>query len=403
MPKLRFPEFRDPQGWKKTPLATVLSEQRLKSDGQSEVHSVSLAKGIVPQIEHLGRSFAASNTSHYSLVRPWDIVYTRSPLALFKLGIVKQHRNARNAIVSPLYGIFSPINQYVGELIEAYFASPSRNLRFIGPLAQKGAKNTIQISNDRFLSGKIYLPVDEKEQRKIAECLTSLDDVITAQARKVEALKAHKRGLMQQLFPREGETVPRLRFTEFCDAPEWQNQRLATLIQLMSGVHLSPDQYSTDGEVPYFTGPSDYTNEFSDVTKWTSDTKSSARADDTLVTVKGSGVGELWYLAIPVVAMGRQLMAVRSNGFVSRFMFYLLQTKRARFEDLASGNLIPGLSRGDILDLSATFPILKEQKRIADCLSSLDDKIVAETKRLGTLRTHKTGLMQQLFPLPGVE
>ena len=80
----------------------------MKSDGRSEVHSVSLVKGIVSQIEHLGRSFAASDTTHYNLVRPFDIVYTRSPLAIYKLGIVKQHKATGNAIVSPLYGCSGP-------------------------------------------------------------------------------------------------------------------------------------------------------------------------------------------------------------------------------------------------------------------------------------------------------
>ena len=68
---------------------------------------------------------------------------------------------------------------------------------------------------------------------------------------------------MQQLFPREGETQPRLRFPEFQNAGEWEPQRLSELIDLISGMHLSPDDYSTVGEVPYFTGPSDFANDLS--------------------------------------------------------------------------------------------------------------------------------------------
>jgi type I restriction enzyme, S subunit len=119
-----------------------------------------------------------------------------------------------------------------------------------------------------------------------------------------------------------------------------------------------------------------------------------------LITVKGSGVGELWYLEMASVAMGRQLMAVRAKCCSSRFIFQLLLTKRTRFEDLAAGNLIPGLARGDILDLLAMIPEVDEQNQIADCLASLDARIVAELEKLDQLKTYKKGLMQQLFPSP---
>ncbi len=235
VPKLRFPAFRKTKGWRIATLASVLTEERLTSDGKSEVHSVSLTKGVVPQIEHMGRSFSASDTSHYSLVRPFDVIYTKSPLAIFKLGIVKQHRGPHNAIVSPLYGVFTPVNRYVGQLIEAYFDSPSRSMNYLDPLCQKGAKNTIQISNNRFLSGEICLPSEPAEQQKIASFLTSLDELIAEQSRKVDSLREHKRGLMQQLFPREGETQPRLRFPEFQDSGDWEEKRLDQLVDFQSG------------------------------------------------------------------------------------------------------------------------------------------------------------------------
>ena len=236
------------------------------------------------------------------------------------------------------------------------------------------------------------------EQQKIADCLGSLDELIAAQARKVDALKTHKKGLMQQLFPREGETQPRLRFPEFQNAGEWEVKRMSSEVHLISGTHLSPDQYSIAGEVPYFTGPSDFTNDIKSVTKWTKRSANMAAPDDTLITVKGSGVGEVWCSTLQGVALGRQLMAVRVKQGSSQFIFQVLLTKKTRFEDLGSGNLIPGLSRTDILDMETHFPSPVEQQRIADCLTSLDNLITAATEQLQTLQTHKKGLMQQLFP-----
>lgn len=266
-------------------------------------------------------------------------------------------------------------------------------------IAQKAGGTRTRLYLSKLRSFETLLPCTQ-EQRKIAECLTSLDELIAAQGRKVAALAAHKQGLMQQLFPREGETLPRLRFPEFRDEPEWEQRKLSSSIELISGVHLSPDQYSVDGEVPYFTGPSDFTNDPISVEKWTDKSEKTAKIGDTLITVKGSGVGALWYLTLPCVAMGRQLMAVRAIDCSSHYVHCFLATKQSRFEDLASGNLIPGLARGDILEMETPFPSVAEQQRIADCLSTLDTRVAAENEKLAALKTHKQGLMQQLFPAP---
>jgi type I restriction enzyme, S subunit len=204
-PKMRFPEFRKTRAWQETRLGDVLTEHKLKSDGQCQVHSVSVHKGLVNQIEHLGRSFAASDTSNYNLVRPYDIVYTKSPTGDFPYGIVKQSTIKHSAIVSPLYGVFTPTNISIGVIIDAYFESPSRANQYLAPIAKKGAKNTLQISNETFLSKGIFLPVDEAEQEKIAAFLTNQMELIYAQARKVDTLKALKKGLMQQFFTWSGD------------------------------------------------------------------------------------------------------------------------------------------------------------------------------------------------------
>ncbi|ABA56970.1 Restriction modification system DNA specificity domain [Nitrosococcus oceani ATCC 19707] len=195
--------------------------------------------------------------------------------------------------------------------------------------------------------------------------------------------------------------VPKLRFPEFRDAGEWEKVALSTQVELLSGLHLSPDGYTDTGDIPYFTGPSDYTNDLALVSKWTTRSANVGRAGDTLITVKGSGVGELLNLELDEVAMGRQLMAVRARTAHGEFIFHFLITQRLRLIALASGNLIPGLSRGDILSLKVPVPSHEEQQKIADCLSSLDALIAAQTEKLDALKTHKKGLMQQLFPRAG--
>lgn len=198
-PVLRFPGFTGE--WQEKPLSHFLHEHKTKSDGKCEVHSVSVTKGVINQVEYLGRSFAASDTSKYNLAKPGDIIYTKSPTGAFPYGIVKQNNNPYNVIVSPLYAVYTPVNQYVGYILDSYFESSVNTNNYLSSLIQKGAKNTIQISNDTFVSKSMCLPSDPAEQQKIAECLETLDNLIVAESKKVGFLKAHKKGLMQQLFP----------------------------------------------------------------------------------------------------------------------------------------------------------------------------------------------------------
>lgn len=250
-PKLRFPEFRDKAGWDEVTLSSVLTEHGEKNDGTSEVHSVSVHKGVINQVEHLGRSFASADRSKYHLVKPHDIIYTKSPTGDFPYGIVKQNKNPYNVIVSPLYGVFSPVNRHLGYILDTYFEAPIRTNNYLAPITQKGAKNTLQISNDTFLSKGLYLPDDETEHQKISECLITLDEVIGAESQKLGALKAHKKGLMQQLFPCEGEALPRLRFPEFHGNNSWAQKQLGEVGDVLMCKRIFASETNETGGVPF--------------------------------------------------------------------------------------------------------------------------------------------------------
>ena len=252
VPKRRFPGFSG--SWAYEPLSKVLKEHKLKNVNGRDVFSVSMEFGIVNQIELLGRSFAAADTSHYTIGRRFDVVYTKSPLKAFPFGIVKQSKFDGEVALSPLYGVFTPHNPHLGLMIEAYFESPSRANVFLSPLCQKGAKNTLQITNSTFLSGRLPLPTRSAEQQKVAECLSSVDKLMAAQARKVAALKTLKKGLMHQLFPREGETRPRLRFPEFQNTGDWVSDLLGNLFETASGGTPSrAEKAYWSGDVPWIT------------------------------------------------------------------------------------------------------------------------------------------------------
>lgn len=203
IPRLRFPKFNNTNKWGVKKLRDYLFEHKTKSDGKCQVYSVSVSKGVVNQIEYLGRSFSASDTSNYKLAKTFDVIYTKSPTGNFPFGIVKQSHIEHDVIVSPLYGVFSPKNPYIGYIIHSFFESPERTNNYLSPIVQKGAKNTIQISNDVFLSGNVCFPSDEEEQKEIALCLSSINEITNHYINIIDLLQQYKKGLMQQLFPKQ--------------------------------------------------------------------------------------------------------------------------------------------------------------------------------------------------------
>ena len=198
-------KFKDDDGvdypdWEKRKFADVLIEHKLKSTGKEEVHSVSVHKGVINQIEHLGRSFSAKDTSHYSRALPNDIIYTKSPTGDFPLGIIKQNHIRKDVIISPLYGVFTPETKELGYILHVYFESPINTSNYLSSIIQKGAKNTINITNTTFLSKKMLLPVSKEEQTKIANFLSAIDKNIVLVNNKIELTKAYKKGLLQKMF-----------------------------------------------------------------------------------------------------------------------------------------------------------------------------------------------------------
>ena len=408
VPKLRFPGFSNP--WAHEPLSKVLTEHKLKNTDGRDVFSVSMEYGIINQIELLGRSYAAADTSHYTVGRRYDVVYTKSPLKAFPFGIVKQCKFDGEVALSPLYGVFTPANPHLGLMIEAYFESPNRSKDFLSPLCQKGAKNTLQITNTTFLSGRLPLPTEPAEQQKIAECLSSVDELMAAQARKVDALKTHKKGLMQQLFPREGETQPHFRFPEFRGKVEWEMKTIGDIFETSAGG--TPERSKTEywnGSIPWVTTSLVDFNVISYAEEFITNEglkKSSAKMfpkNTVLVALIGQGKTRGKVALLDFEASTNQNCAgiLPTEAVIPNFAFLNLCGRYEEIRALSNTAGQGSLSQGLIRTLPFCYPKDKaEQQRIAACLSSLDDLITAETQKLEALKTHKKGLMQQLFPFP---
>ena len=186
--------------WKKKTLGDVLSERNERNTNLYQVFSVSVSQGIINQIDYLGRSFAAKDTSKYNVVHYGDLVYTKSPTGSFPYGIVKQSLNQENVAVSPLYGVYEPNSFAVGAYLHEYFMSEINTHNYLHPLIQKGAKNTINITNQRFLENCVLLPVNDDELSLISKLLCSLNKKRENHQSILQTYLKQKQYLLRQMF-----------------------------------------------------------------------------------------------------------------------------------------------------------------------------------------------------------
>jgi len=261
-----------------------------------------------------------------------------------------------------------------------------------------------QIKEFLFLS-----PTNPKEQQKIASCLSSLDDLITAHNQKLEVLKAHKKGLMQQLFPVEGEIVPKLRFKEFKDSGEWEEKMLGDVVTFSSGNTPSKDipEY-WGGDIPWISASSmhEIIIEKSDLNitpKALENGASMAKEGEILILVRGSMLFKRIPLSIAsrVVAFNQDVKTLRLKKDISNFflLYQLIASEPALLQKVSATGIGAGkIDTSELQQFQIRIPSISEQQKIASCLSSLDEMISAQGQKIEALKTHKKGLMQGLFP-----
>jgi len=236
----------------------------------------------------------------------------------------------------------------------------------------------------------VPIPENQKEQQKIAACLSSLDDVINAESKKLEVLKEHKKGLLQNLFPQEGETVPKLRFKEFEDSGEWEVKELGQICKMQAGKFVSASEIKenySDDLFPCYGG-----NGLRGYTK--SNTHSGKYS---LIGRQGALCGNVTLADGTFHATEHAVVVTPEKDVDTVWLYYML--RYLNLNQYATGQAQPGLSVTNLEKVELKIPkYIAEQQKIAACLSSLDDLINAQSQKIETLKLHKKGLLQGLFP-----
>ena len=384
VPALRFPEFQNAGEWEKKKLGEFLEESRVlgnKGDIARKITVKLWGKGVYEKNETIEGSI---NTQYYYR-KAGQFIYSKLDFLNQAFGIIPDYLDGYESTVDlPCFDIKENLHpifllEYVKQ--KGFYEKQGE--------AADGSRKAKRIHADIFLSFPIFTPVKE-EQQKIADCLSSIDDLITAQTQKLAALKAHKKGLMQQLFPAEGETVPKLRFPEFRDGGEWRVKAVSKLAKITTGNKDTQDKID-DGEFPFFVR----SQTIERINSYSFDGEAVLTAGD------GVGVGKIFHYLVGKFDFHQRVYCIfdfKDEIIGKYFYLYFSSHFYNRVMQLSAKNSVDSVRMAMIADMPIMVPKVEEQQKIADCLSSIDELITAQSQKIEALKCHKKGLMQQLFP-----
>jgi type I restriction enzyme S subunit len=385
VPELRFPEFKDTDGWKEKPLnelgklvnGLTYSPDDIREDGLLVLRSSNIQNG---QIVLDDKVYVRTDIKGANLSEQNDILICVRNGSKALIG--------KNAIIPegmPLstHGAFMTVfRSDTPNFVFQLFQTDEYDRQVAGDLG--ATINSINGSN--FLKYKFHVPTNPPEQQKIADCLSSLDDLITAESGKLETLKAHKKGLMQQLFPAEGETVPKLRFAEFRESGEWEEKTLSKLGTFTGGGTPSKAVGSYwDGEVPWISS-SDITEDSIFKINISRFITEEAIQDSATKKVPANSILLVSRVGVGKLAITKESLCTSQDftNFTPQadnliFLSYYLKAQSNLLLQFSQGMAIKGFTKEDISKLILFIPGIKEQQKIADCLSSLDNLIESQT------------------------
>jgi type I restriction enzyme S subunit len=408
-PRLRFQEFRASGRWTAVELRSVASFVTERVGSTACVpYTVTTGVGLVSQQEKLGRTIAGDSLKNYVVLGRDDFAYNKSATKAFEQGFIARYTGNQRAAVPK--SIFTCFRIDANVIEPAYldflfwFNLHGKWLRHFIAIGAR-AHGSLNVSDDDLMSLPVPVPAGStslKEQRRIADCLTSLDEVITAQDRKVKAVKAHKRGLMQQLFPRDGETVPRQRFPEFRNSQEWREQTVGSVCQSFSGgTPGTTEKTYYGGAIPFIRSAEigkNATESFLTEEGLKNSAAKLVEKGDVLMALYGANSGDVAISRI-TGAINQAILCLSPEGS-KPFLYHLLSARKAhvvaKYIQGGQGNL----SAEIVNSLTLPFPSREEQTTVGECLTAADAQVAAEAEKLRALRTQKSALLQQLFPVP---
>ncbi len=410
VPEIRFKGFEGI--WEEIPLSEYLSvsneKNALNAYNKYDIYSVSREYGVVNQIEYQGKSFAGASLTGYGVVHTWDVVYTKSPLKLQPYGIIKTNKS-QDGIVSALYGVFTPNDKVDSSFVQTYFELDQRLNDYLRPLVNKGAKNTLLISDEDAVKGKVVFPKKD-EQEKLVKMFNTLDSLIRKLEQKLDKLRNIKQSLLNQMFVNvnRGGYAPLIRFKEYDD--KWTMLTLNDISERVTRKNSNNEsslpltisaQYGLVNQNDFFNSriaSKDVSGYY--LIKQGEFAYNKSTSDGYPV----GAVKRLDKYDMGVLSTLYIIFALNKNKMNSDFLSAFFETDKwyehisQRAAEGARNHGLLNISSEDFLDLKIFAPKSKnEQALVAEYVSALDRLVGGTSTKLTKLRTMKQSLLQKMF------
>ncbi len=396
IPPLRFPEFKDCGEWELIPLGEVIikNTEKNKYSKYTLVQSVSNKYGFINQDKYFdGRNVASKDVSKYYVIKKGYFAYNPSRI---DVGSLSYKFDDNISVISPLYVSFKALKGKIVDLfLKEWFSTEGFKSQMI---FEGGVRNTLNYEN--LIRIKVPLSI-LPEQQKIAAFLFNLDELIEAHRQKLALLKQHKKGLMQNLFPQEGEKVPKLRFPEFNNEREWKYVNGNELFESISNKNHNSGLPILAITQKYGAIPRDMIDYTVIASKQSIKGYKAVEKGDFVISLR-SFQGGIEYSYYEGICSPAYIILRKKQKLVDIFFKYYFKTDlyihqlNINIEGIRDGKMI---SYKQFSEIKLPFPVFPEQQKIAACLSSLDELIAAQEKKTELLKKHKKGLMQRVFPM----
>ena len=408
LPKLRFPEFENDGEWKVVKLGDIAQFFKGKGISKAEVSNTGTTpcirygelytyyKEVVRDI----KSYTNIPTDNLVLSKANDVIIPSS-------GETKEDISTASCIIEDgiaLGGDINIIRSSANGIFLSYYLNNAKK-NDIAKIAQ--GISIIHLYNEQLQNLSIAFP-PLPEQQKIAAFLTSLDEQISAHTKKLEALKAHKKGLMQQLFPANGEKTPKLRFPEFKNEREWEEDSMQNIFEIKNGYTPSKanNEYWNNGTIPWFRMEDIRNNGHILSDSIQHITPQAVKGGKlfpafSIIVATTATIGEHALVIVDSLANQRFTFLTKCKSFDSKldmlyFHYYMFIVDEWCKLNTNAGGLL-SVNMPAFKQLQIPIPSLPEQQKIASFLTSIDEMIQVQNDKIRKLKTYKNGLMQQMF------
>ena len=397
VPAIRFAGFTDP--WEQRKLGELFEESDERASDR-EILSVSVANGIYPASESDRETNPGASLANYKIVHFGDVVY--NSMRMWQ-GAVDASRYG--GIVSPAYVVARPNSEVYARFFARLLRQPML-LKQYQQVSQGNSKDTQVLKFDDFASIGISMPASENEQRRIGGFFDRLDSLITLHQRKYDKLVIFKKSMLEKMFPKDGESVPEIRFAGFTDP--WEQRKLSE-VATFGGGHTppmaDPDNYE-DGYVLWVTSQ-DVKSNYLDRTT-TQITEKGAKEltlypAGSLVMVTRSGILRH---TLPVAELrkpstvNQDIRVILPQGECCGewlLQFFISHNKELLLEFGKTGTTVESVDFGKIKDMLLYMPSTVEQQQIGDFFAKLDSLITLHQRKLELLQNIKKSLLDKMF------